>query len=74
MPEYVDIEVLASLVVMMRAGVEGAILLSNDDEESRFYECITHDEARVISAPHSALALLRMIEGKGIQSQVNSVP
>ncbi len=38
MLEHINIDVLMNLVVMLRASVEGAILLSDDEEESRFYE------------------------------------
>lgn len=73
MREHVNVDVLATLVVMMRAGAEGAILLSDDDEESRFYEGIAHEEARVISVPQSALYLLQMMEKDGIQGLAAAV-
>lgn len=73
MLEYVNMEVLASLVVMMRSGAEGAILLSDDDEESRFYEGIAHEDARIIPAPHCALRLLRMMEKDGIEGLAAAV-
>src|ERR1700730_3467581 len=73
MLEHVSIDVLANLVVMLRAGIDGAILLSDDDEEARFYEGCIHEEARVISAPPSALQLLDMLEKDGIQGLAAAV-
>jgi diguanylate cyclase (GGDEF)-like protein len=73
MLEYVNIEVLASLVVMMRSGAEGAILLSDDDEESRFYEGIAHEDARIIPASQCALRLLHMMEKDGIEGLAAAV-
>lgn len=70
MLEHVNIEVLANWVAMLRAGVEGAILLSDDNEEARFYQRCIHDEARVVPAAEVALSLLEKMEERGIHGLV----
>lgn len=73
MPEPLSMEVLANLVEMMRTGVDGAILLSDDNEEARFYERCAHEQARVIPALAFALPLLEDMERRGLQGVVATV-
>lgn len=73
MPEPLSIDVLANLVVMMRANVDGAIVLSDDDEEARFYERCAHEQARVIPAFAFAIPLLENMEQRGLHGIVATV-
>lgn len=70
MLEHVNIDVLANWVSMLRTDIDGAILLSDDDDEARFYEMCTHEKARVVPAREVALALLEKMERRGIRGVV----
>jgi diguanylate cyclase (GGDEF)-like protein len=73
MREHVNIEVLANWVSMLRASVDGAILLSDDDDEARFYEGCAHEQATVIPATGVAVPLLDKMEQRGVHGLVAAV-
>jgi len=70
MYEHVSIDVLANWVSMLRASVDGAIVLSDNDDEARFYDRCVHDEARVVPAPQIAIPLLDKLEQRGLHGLV----
>jgi diguanylate cyclase (GGDEF)-like protein len=70
MREHISVDVLANWVVMLRADVDGAILLSDDDNEARFYERCIHERSRVVPAQDIALPLLDRVELRGIRGVV----
>jgi len=70
MREYIDIDVLANWVLMLRADVDGAIWLSEDGDEARFYECCANQAGRVVPVPNIASSLLNRVERKGIRGVV----
>ncbi|HJT01882.1 MAG TPA: GGDEF domain-containing protein, partial [Terriglobales bacterium] len=51
-------------------GVDGAILLSDDNEEGRFYERCVHQDARVVPATRVAVPLLERMEQQGVRGLV----
>jgi len=57
MDEFITLDVLRNVVYMLRADIEGAIWLSDDDEDACFYNRCAHPSARVLSAPGAALRL-----------------
>jgi diguanylate cyclase (GGDEF)-like protein len=65
-----NIDVLTNWVFMLRADAEGALWLSDDDAEARFYEKISHKSSRVIPAHRVALSLLDSVEKTGVQGVV----
>jgi hypothetical protein len=73
MREYIDFSVLANWVCMLRADVDGAIWLTDDDEEGRFYERFAHPSGRVVPAPNVAIRVLRDVENRGAQGIVATV-
>ena len=73
MREYIDIAFLANLVSMLRADIDGAVWLTDDEEEARFYERCAHDSALVVAAPSAAVHLLDLVNIRGIQGVVASV-
>src|SRR5687768_10374866 len=81
MREYCDVSVVANMVAMLRADVDGAIWVIDDDDESRFYEGGAHDSGRVLPAPQSTLNVMHELKRRGIEGivgitrgDVSSVP
>ena len=70
MQENISIDVLTNWVSMLRADVDGAIWLSDDNVDARFYETIAHESSRIVPAQDVALALLASVEQRGIQGVV----
>ena len=70
MQEHISLAVLVNWASMLRADIDGAVWLADDEEEARFYERCAHRSARVIPAQNVALRLLRTLEGTGIQGIV----
>ena len=70
MHEHINIDVLTNWVSMLRADVDGAICLSDDHQEARFYEKITHERARVVPAERMALTLLDSVQQRGVEGVV----
>src|SRR5436190_24149084 len=65
-PEFNDV-MAANMVMMMRAEVDGAIWLVDDDEEGRFYDTVAHDRGRVVPAFGSAAAVLGLVAERGLE-------
>jgi diguanylate cyclase (GGDEF)-like protein len=55
---------------MLRAGIDGAIWLSDNEDEARFYERCAHEKAQVVSAPDVAIPLLDKLEQLGVHGLV----
>lgn len=70
MREYVTFNVLFNLVLMLRADIDGAICLVDDEEEARFYRRCKHPAATVVAAPEAAVRLLEQARGYGLQGLV----
>lgn len=73
MREFVDLDVLANWVSMLRADIDGAVWLSDDDEEARFYEKCAHSTARVLCVPNAAVRLLGTVTDRGIEGVIAAV-
>ena len=73
MLEYVNIDVLANWVDMLRAEADGAIWLVDDEDEAAFYQRCAHQEARIIPAPDLAIQLLDLLEARGMEGLVATV-
>lgn len=70
MQEFISLDVLVNWVQMLRANIDGAIVLADDEEESRFYERLIHPSAKVIPAFDVAHALLERVAELGIQGVI----
>ena len=55
---------------MLRADIDGAILLVDCEVEGQFYEKCTHSAARVVPSPRTALPLLAMVQSRHISGVV----
>jgi diguanylate cyclase (GGDEF)-like protein len=73
MRDYVSVPVLANWVSMLRADVDGALWLSDDDAEARFYERCAHSSGRVVPAPGVAIELLDSVESRRIEGVVATI-
>jgi diguanylate cyclase (GGDEF)-like protein len=73
MREYIDVGVLLNLVSMLRADIDGAVWLVDDDEEARFYLRCVHEKGRVVPAPNSAVRVLDLAQDRGIEGVVATV-
>lgn len=60
----------ANLVMMLRADVDGAIWLVDDQEEGRFYERVAHEKGRVVPAFGSAVDVLRLVVERGAEGVI----
>lgn len=71
MRNFIGVDVLANVVSMLRADLDGAIWVSDHDEEARFYETrCAHHSSRVISAPNAALRVLSIVQDRGVAGVV----
>jgi diguanylate cyclase (GGDEF)-like protein len=70
MQEFISLDVLLNLVQMLRANINGAIVLADDEEEARFYERLIHPSAQVIPAYNVAPALLVRLTEVGIEGVI----
>jgi len=73
MREYLDASVFFNWVVMLRADIDGAIWLADDDEEGRFYERCAHPSGRVVPTPKIAVEVLRHVAESGTKGVVATV-
>jgi diguanylate cyclase (GGDEF)-like protein len=73
MRDEIGFAVLANWVSMLRADVDGAIWLVEDDDEARFYERLTHPTGRVVPAPQLAIPLLDTTELRGVKGVVATI-
>ena len=74
MQEFVNLDVLLNWVQMLRANIDGAIVLADDEEESRFYERLIHQSAQVIPAFNVARGLLEKVTELGIGGHCDRPP
>ena len=58
---------------MLRADVDGAILIADDEEEARFYERCVHPTSRVVVSEGMALELVRIVWERGVAGVVATV-
>lgn len=63
---HVGIETLANWVAMLRADLDGAILLVDSDLEGPFYERCAHPSSRVVPSPAVARALLGLVRDRNV--------
>jgi diguanylate cyclase (GGDEF)-like protein len=70
MKEFISLDVLLNWVEMLRANIDGAIVLADDEEESRFYERLIHPSAKVIPAFDVADVLLERLTELGIEGVI----
>jgi diguanylate cyclase (GGDEF)-like protein len=73
MREYIGIAFLTNMISLLRAGTDGAIWLTDDEEEARFYERCAHPNARVVAAPGFAERLLELADSHRIKGIVATV-
>src|SRR4051812_24788022 len=73
MQEQINVDVLTNWVVMLRADVDGAMWLSDDDVEARFYEKVAHESSRIVPAAGLALPLLDAVLRRGLQGVVATI-
>lgn len=62
-----------NLVSMLRADIDGAVWLADNDDEARFYLRCVHERGRVVPAPNSAVEVLDLVQGRGIEGVVATV-
>ncbi len=71
MREFMTVDVLANTVSMLASSREGAIWISDCEEDARFYETrCAHPKAVVISVPGGAAEVLRVLRGRGLEGVV----
>lgn len=73
MRDQIGVETLANWVSMLRADIDGAILLADDDSEGQFYEKCSHQTARVVPSPSVALQLFERIKARNVAGVVAAV-
>jgi diguanylate cyclase (GGDEF)-like protein len=77
MHAHIDVIFVTNVVSMLRADIDGAILVSDDEEEARFYDMCIHKTGRVIPAGGSALQVLGIAEtrgAKGVAATIRGTP
>jgi diguanylate cyclase (GGDEF)-like protein len=74
MLEFIGQDVLVNMIAMLRADIDGAILIANESDDARFYETrCTSEKSRVVPAPGLALQVLHAVETRGIKGVVATV-
>lgn len=73
MRDLIGVDTLVNWVAMLRADVDGAILLTNDDSEGPFYERCSHPNARVVPSPNIAIDLLKRITERNVRGVAAAV-
>jgi diguanylate cyclase (GGDEF)-like protein len=66
-------DVVANTVSMMRADVDGALWLSNDHNDGRFYEKCKHPDSRIWFSDGIALNILDIVNSRGIDGVVATI-
>lgn len=70
MRDSINPDILTNWVSMMRADIDGAILLADDEDEGRFYERCKHGKARIVPSPNVAISLLHNAQRRGVRGVV----
>jgi len=70
MRDQLGVDFFANSVSMLRASVDGAIWLVDDEDEASFYEKCAHDKALVLLTHGLALQLLEVVEQRGIEGVI----
>ncbi len=70
MRSHLGFPTLANWVAMLRADVDGAICLTDENGDEPFYESCVHASARVFSSPGMALRLMSDVRERGVQGLV----
>lgn len=65
MEEFITIDYFANLICMMRAGIDGAILLVNNRNDEEFFALVTSPQTYVVVCPDVLLAVLKIIKDRG---------
>lgn len=73
MRDQIGVDTLANWVSMLRADIDGAILLADDDGEGQFYEKCSHQTARIVPSPSVALQLFERIQARHVKGVVAAV-
>lgn len=73
MRNQIGVDTLANWVSMLRADVDGAILLADNDSEGPFYEKCSHPTARVVPSPCVAIQLLERIDARHVRGVVAAI-
>ncbi|WP_160167494.1 GGDEF domain-containing protein [Paraburkholderia kururiensis] len=66
MRDQIGLATLVNWVAMLRADVDGAILLADDDNDGKFYERVLHSSARMVPSPSMAMELLIAAQERGV--------
>ena len=73
MKSQIGFPMLANWVSMLRAEIDGAIWLSDDDVDARFYEKCAHSSARVVPSPGVARQLLIYVQKRGVEGLIATI-
>ena len=70
MRDSIGVPAIANWVSMMRAGVKGAIVLVDDDNEGRFYENCCHESAYMVPTQQTAREIIVISHQRATQGVV----
>ncbi|NVD71170.1 GGDEF domain-containing protein [Duganella sp. BJB1802] len=70
MRDSIGVPAITNWVSMMRAGVKGAIVLVDDDNEGRFYENCCHESAYLVPTQQAAREIIAISHQRGTQGVV----
>lgn len=73
MRQQIDFPFVANMVSMLRADIDGALLVCDDEVEARFYERCVDESGRVIAATGFALQVLGVVETRGVHGVAAAV-
>jgi diguanylate cyclase (GGDEF)-like protein len=74
MRRFINLDVIVNTVSMLASNREGAIWISDCDEDAKFYEARCADKrAAVLVAPGDASDVLHLVAGRGIEGVVATV-
>jgi diguanylate cyclase (GGDEF)-like protein len=74
MRKFLGSAVLANLISMLRADIDGAIWISDRDDDARFYETrVAHHLSRIVCAPDIAVDVFNTIKDRGIVGVIATV-
>jgi len=71
---FINQDIVVNMISMLRANLDGAILIANESDDARFYESrCTNDDSYVVPAYSYALQVLHAVEARGIKGVVATV-